>query len=253
MAGLFGTDAVQALAAGATEGARKAALPFWSDSEILSTSSYEDAIRHKQRQGQLTVFSTCVIDGKVFPGTSGIDDLGTCICIPQARTRYAIDRQKVQAETPAQRKARQAKKLPEPPPMHRIITEGYLPGPVSLKVGIWRREQWEAWLKYLPQINPKLKENQLRALSIDHPYLSALGIDQIFINDIGVPEESGTWGLHWIDIGAHEVFLPSKQGSNVAQVVKSKKLDINNNSSVAVQDQVKVDRERTLGPARPRK
>lgn len=252
MGALFGADAFEALAAGAVQGAREGGFPFWCDDEITNLSSYEEAIRKRGRQGQLTVWNTILLGGKVFPGVASREDAGACICIPtSARARYGIDRQKVQTETPAERKARVAKKGPEPPPVHRLISEGYTPGPVALKVGMWRREQYDAYRAYLPTINPRLKENLLRALPIDHPDLTDLGITSIFINDVPIPEWDSTWGLRWVEIGAHEIFDPSPKSSNVAQTIKPTKLDINNNSGVGLGDtRYEIDKSQTRGPGR---
>lgn len=228
-----GGDLIQPRLVGADSNPEEV-LEFWADNEILNVSSYSDQVLKKGRQGQLTIWSTCLIGGKVFPGVANLDDAGACICIPSAKVRYAIDRQKAQGQTKEERKAllaQQAKGIET----YRILSDGYVPGPVLLRVGIWRIEQWRAFKKYLPQINPKLKENKLKPLLIDHPYLAALGIDQIFINEISTPTESGTWGLHWIDIGCHEVFGSNNKSSNIAQKIKPQ--DTGDDLGVKLSDQ----------------
>lgn len=171
------------------------------------------------RDGKLSVWNTVKLDGKVFPGVDDIDSRSACIVIPSAKVRYAVDRQRVKGLTKDENKnlARQEAQGVE---SHRIVSEGYMPGPVSLKCFIWRPDQWQAWLKYLPTLNPKIQANKLRPFFIDHPFLAALGINQIFINEIGTPEETGTYGLFTFEIGAYEVFDSTR--STVAKAIKAK-------------------------------
>ncbi len=171
------------------------------------------------RDGKLSVWNTVKLDGKVFPGFDDIDSRSACIVIPSAKVRYAVDRQRVKGLTKEENKAL-ARKEAQGVESHRIVSEGYMPGPVTMKVLIWRPDQWSALLGYLPKINPKVQANKLRPFFIDHPFLAALGITQIFINEISTPEETGTHNLFTFEIGGFEVFDSTR--STEAKAIKAK-------------------------------
>lgn len=181
-----------------------------------------DALQHwtdNDRDGKLSVWNTVRLDGKVFPGVQDIDSRAACICIPSGRVRYAIDRQRAKGTTKAESKliARAEAAGVE---SHRIVSEGYMPDRVTLKVLIWRPDQWSQLQTYLPTINPKIASNKLKPFYIDHPFLAALGITQIFISEISTPEETGTYGLYQFEIVGHEVFDNTR--SIVATEIKAR-------------------------------
>lgn len=101
-------------------------LQFWTEPE--------------DRDGKLTAWSCLRMDGKFFPGVDSLDDPGACIAIPRATRQLVTDKLKSLGRNNT-----------------RQLHHGYAAADVEIEVRIWSIEQWRAWLKYLPQIDPARK------------------------------------------------------------------------------------------------
>lgn len=201
-------------------------LQFWSEPE--------------DRDGKLTVWSTCKIDGQFFPGVDSLDDPGACIAVPKARRELVTDKLK---------------------PVNRsnssLVWRGYKPAMIEITVRVWTIAQWRALLQYLPTINPSRKITrtmttqrtvtvagppapvvvadekvgasvkeagaaptgktteahsieQIPAHAIEHPDLALLGIASCYFTAIETPEAPEDGGVRTIKIHATEIVRGTK-------------------------------------------
>lgn len=166
------------------------------------------------RDGQLTVWSSIQLNGRVFPGADGLDDLRACKVVVEGGVRFARDKQKPIAKSGK-----------------RVIAKGYDPQTITLKVHIWREEQYAAYLEYLDVINPKLKENRDKVHTIEHPDLDALLISELVIEEIGTPQDGQVWGERVVTIKGTEYFLREQV---ISKELKGGTTDVNADTGVPI-------------------
>lgn len=78
-----------------------------------------------------------------------------------------------------------------------LADKGYVPGTVSIRLRIWRREQWERWQVVRPNIDPQF--GRLRTpLPILHPEAQDAKIDTVYVEKISSssPQKGGVKVIH---------------------------------------------------------
>lgn len=227
-------------------------LQFWSEPE--------------DRDGKLTVWSCCKLDGKFFPGVDSLDDEGACIAIPRTVRELNLDKLKSKGRN-----------------VTRLIHEGYKAAEIEIEVRIWKIEQWRKWLSYLPKIDPARKitktqtvqkvvkvsasapiesviqsaptgdvtvataeaagpfietkretvtTQEIPAHTIEHPDLEPFGISSIFITSISTPGDVEDGGVRTIRIRATEIVKPTTGNKAVAKSVASAGERLNRDADV---------------------
>ncbi len=79
---------------------------------------------------------------------------------------------------------------PQPPKFKITLTpKGYNPATITATGEIWTANDWQTLKSYLPQISPKKGETaQPIAWNLVHPGCNLLGIDQVIVTEVGLPE-----------------------------------------------------------------
>lgn len=140
-------------------------------------------------EGRLGPWSVLILDEQVFPGVNGWDQPGACPVTISGPVGYRIDDQKVRGKDG-----------------HKLVVTAYEAAKLTATVKIYTSVQWEAFCAYLPRINPKIKENERRAFRVSHPDLRAFQINQVYINQITLPEEHDGRMVKVVKMTLWEVF-----------------------------------------------
>lgn len=92
------------------------------------------------RDGRYNIWSTCKIDGLWFPGCADLDDPGVCEAIPRCDRALLTDKHQSLGRNNA-----------------RQLHHGYAQSNIEITVRLHTPEQWAAWLKFFPSIDPARK------------------------------------------------------------------------------------------------
>lgn len=65
---------------------------------------------------------------------------------------------------------------------------GYQPASIDVTLVLWTDEQLDQFAKWLPAVQPRASQGAPRAVSVYHPALQLLGIESVFVQEIGAPE-----------------------------------------------------------------
>ena len=125
-------------------------------------------------EGRVGAWAALLLGGLWFPGQAAIDSPGVIpVYIDDGDIGYRIDRQRVKGKGG-----------------HKLVVEGYLPTPFKARCRISTVEQWRAYKSYFPVINPRLKENQLKAYPAQHPVLTLYGLTSLFVVRASFPHDA---------------------------------------------------------------
>lgn len=162
-------------------------------------------------EGKLGPWNTITLDGRVFPDADGYEDPRACaVRVSGEAIHYEIDKQKAHGKSG-----------------QRFGVGGYAPQPFVLEVRIWRPEQWAAYKAYISVIAPTTRDGKHKAHLIDHPFLSAHGINQVKVLSVPFPEEASHRFLRTIKLRVQHV-LDIKEKSKKRVV---KQVDINESNT----------------------
>lgn len=120
-----------------------------------------------------------------------------------------------------------------------LILHGYLPGPIEISVTLWTLDQWAAWNRLVPtfwrrpekssddlakiaadrKISPTAARLLQAAVDVSYPGLLMLGITQLIVRGISVPEPGPAPQTRVIRLRCIEFRPPSKH-SPPSKVVK---------------------------------
>lgn len=140
--------------------------------------------------GLLGPWSTLELGGKVFPGVNGYQDLGACPVFIEGSIRFEIDKIKEKGKAG-----------------HRLVADGYKPGPIRCEIWIWTREQYRAYRQYAFEVlMPKIKAKKQEAMSCDHPDLQPFGIHNVIMVGLSTPKAGNEPGLRIVTMELMEVY-----------------------------------------------
>lgn len=108
-----------------------------------------------QFEGKLGPWNTLRIDAQVFPGCSDYGDPGACPVEISGMVKYKIDSQKAHGHDG-----------------HKLVANGYEPTQCTAMIRIYTPAQWQAFIRYLPKINPKVPRTRPKVDSKGKPVMT---------------------------------------------------------------------------------
>lgn len=191
--------------------------------------------------GKLGPWNTLKLNGKVFPGADDTNDPRACAVRVHGRVRFKTDIQRSMSSG------------------QKIMSIGYHPEPITLVAKFWRQEQWVAFKSLLPTIHPKMETLRLegrrqtsaalekvetkqekedrdkrRSYFVEHPVLNAYQINQIYIEDIEMPEDGEHRMIQTVRIQVLEVFdIKKDEPKHISQTTVGRR-QINDDTSIGL-------------------
>lgn len=142
------------------------------------------------REQRLGPFSCLRMGGRVFPDADDYTDKRACaVRLSGNGFEYRTDKQHAFG--------RSGKKS---------LSVGYHPSLINAEIRVWRIEQWIALAHYIPTIHPKVQPGKRTAYAVEHPFLSAFSISNVYVNKMSLPEPGEHRMLYVLRMELEEIF-----------------------------------------------